>query len=185
VQLTRRESTRSANSTTASDASVLDAEAESGFNISTLTEEAVTAACLGFDQRRLPPQDLHGANGVHSAVLVLNIDEALGLDWMFSIASGSWKRICINLVSNALKYTPSGYINVTLRKTWLKRKASIPRTALVELVVSLPYICMAALVTDCISRLKILVLACPTIFKSRVYSGHSSRRTVWHRVQGL
>ena len=54
---------------------------------------------------------------------------------MFSIASGSWKRICINLISNALKYTPSGYINVTLRKKLLSRRPGKERDALVEFVV--------------------------------------------------
>lgn len=124
--------------TTAADTRVAYADTESGLNISTLTEDAVTAACLGFDQPSLRSQDLHGADSDHSAVLILNIDDALSSDWMFSVASGSWKRICINLVTNALKYTPSGYVNVTLHnKTLLKRKPGKPKTALVELVVSL------------------------------------------------
>jgi signal transduction histidine kinase len=67
--------------------------------------------------------------------LILNIEDAKSSDWMFSIASGSWKRICINLVSNALKYTPSGYINVTLRKKPLQRKPGKERGMLVEFVV--------------------------------------------------
>jgi signal transduction histidine kinase len=105
-------------------------------NISTLTEDAVTAARLGFDQPSVRSQDLHGAESDHAAVLILNIEDALSPDWRFSVASGSWKRICINLVTNALKYTPSGYINVTLHKTMLKRKPNKPRTALIELIVS-------------------------------------------------
>lgn len=126
------------STTTASEASVAYADTESAFNLSTLTEDAVTAACLGFDERSLPSQDLHGAESEHPATLILNIDDALSSDWTFSVASGSWKRICINLVSNALKYTPSGYINVTLQKTMLKRKPGKRRSGVVELVVSWP-----------------------------------------------
>lgn len=95
--------------------------------IDMLTEDAVNTACLGFDHQKLQLE----TNSSHSATLILNIEDAKGPDWMVSIASGSWKRICINLVSNALKYTPHGYINVTLRKKPLQRKAGM----LVEFVV--------------------------------------------------
>jgi signal transduction histidine kinase len=121
--------------TTASEARAAYVDTESGVNISTLTEDAVTAARLGFDQPSVRSQDLHGAESDPAAVLILNIEDAMSPDWMFSVASGSWKRICINLVTNALKYTPSGYINVTLHKTMLKRKLNKPQTALIELIV--------------------------------------------------
>jgi signal transduction histidine kinase len=124
------------STTTVSDASVAHADTGPRFNLSTLTEDAVTAACLGFDQRSQQSQSLHGPESDHPATLILNIDDALSSDWDFSVASGSWKRICINLVLNALKYTPSGYINVTLQKTMLKRKPGKQRSAVVELVVS-------------------------------------------------
>lgn len=129
-------STSENSTTTVSAASVAYADVESGFNLSTLTEDAVTAASLGFDQRSIKAQDLHGPGNDHPATLILNIDDALSSDWTFIVASGSWKRICINLVSNALKYTPSGYINVTLQKTMLKRKPGKQRYAVVDLVVS-------------------------------------------------
>ncbi|KAI4921328.1 hypothetical protein J4E85_008673 [Alternaria conjuncta] len=35
-------------------------------------------------------------------------------DWTFVIDKGAWKRILLNVVSNALKYTKSGYIHVGL-----------------------------------------------------------------------
>ena len=114
--------------------------------VNVLTEDAVNTACLGFDHQSLQSKLPSGANGEHFATLILNIEDAQSSDWLFSIASGSWKRICINLVSNALKYTPSGYISVTLRKKVLQRKPGKERSALVELVVS----CQAHIpVDDC------------------------------------
>ena len=137
----------SENSTTRpSDEDFADEEVESAFNLSTLTEDAVSAACLGFDQRGQRPQDAHGAETDHPATLILNIAEALSADWMFHVASGSWKRICINLVANALKYTPSGFISVTLGMVGgeggghAKRAKRKPQTTVVELVVSEPSI---------------------------------------------
>jgi signal transduction histidine kinase len=112
-------------------------EVESGVMVNTLTEDAINAACLGFDLQRIKDNGLNGASNEHSAVLTLNIEAARDSDWLFSVASGSWKRICLNLVLNALKYTPCGYISVTLRKKWRQQRADREGSALVELVVSL------------------------------------------------
>jgi len=120
-------------STASSETSLPDAE--SAFMIDELTEDAVNTACLGFDHQNLQSNTARGTNSSHFATLILNIEDAKSPDWMVSIASGSWKRICINLVSNALKYTPSGWINVTLRKKPLQRKPGKERGMLVEFVV--------------------------------------------------
>ena len=103
--------------------------------VDVLTEDAVNAACLGHDHQSVQSDISLGDKSKHFATLILNIEDAKSSDWMFSIASGSWKRICINLISNALKYTPSGYINVTLRKKLLSRRPGKERDALVEFVV--------------------------------------------------
>lgn len=110
-------------------------EVDSGVMISTLTEDAVNAACLGFDHQTTKPDGTSGAGIEHLTVLTLSIDEAQSPDWLLCVASGSWKRIYLNLVLNALKYTPSGYISVTLRKKSVQKKAGRERAALVELVV--------------------------------------------------
>jgi len=129
--------TNSDTSVTASETSVVNGpDLESGFMINVLTEDAVNTACLGFDHQSLQSNTSSGeTNNSRSTTLILNIEDAKSSDWMFSIASGSWKRICINLISNALKYTPSGYINVTLRKRPLQRKPGKERGALVEFIV--------------------------------------------------
>ena len=110
-------------------------DVESGHMINMHTEDAVNTACLGFDHQILQSNTARGANNDGPASLILNIEDAKRSDWMFSIASGSWKRICINLISNALKYTPSGFVNVTLRKKPIQRKPGKERGALVEFVV--------------------------------------------------
>lgn len=97
--------------------------------VSTLTEDAVNAACLGYKT-----SDTSDKN---RAVLSLNIDEAQSPDWLLSVPSGSWKRICLNLISNALKYTPSGYICATLRKKQLDTRDGKEKRSVVEFVVSL------------------------------------------------
>lgn len=104
--------------------------------ISTLIEDAVEAACLGFDDQSTKQQGSSSVYSEQSAMLTLDIDDARNPEWHFCVPSGSWKRICLNVVLNALKYTPTGYIVVTLKKKLVKKKGSRERSALVELVVS-------------------------------------------------
>ncbi|KAK6425947.1 hypothetical protein LTR95_016181 [Oleoguttula sp. CCFEE 5521] len=91
--------------------------------LSRLTEEAIDAACAGFDHQGLTTwhkeatqhsRDQNGTN-VRPAIIV-DIEDAFDPSWALHVTSGSWKRICMNLVSNSLKYTPRGCIVVTLHK---------------------------------------------------------------------
>lgn len=47
--------------------------------------------------------------------VILEIDRSTAVDWRCYVAVGAWKRVCINLVSNALKYTAAGHIRITLK----------------------------------------------------------------------
>lgn len=67
--------------------------------------------------------------------VILDIDEPFDRDWSFLITPGVWKRICMNLVSNALKYTPSGHVRIALKKQWLPETSESPRIAQVTLLV--------------------------------------------------
>lgn len=109
---------------------------ESGVMIDALTEDAVDAACLGFEQQSPKRKGSSMTNDEHGTVLTLNIEEAQSLHWLSDVGSGAWKRICLNLVTNALKYTHRGYISVSLRKRWLQHSAGKEKSARVELVVS-------------------------------------------------
>lgn len=110
-------------------------DGESGVMIDALTEDAVDAACLGFEQQSVQRNGSSMANDEHATILTLNIEEAQSLHWLSDVGGGAWKRICLNLVTNALKYTHSGYISVTLRKKWLQNSAK-KKSARVELAVS-------------------------------------------------
>lgn len=54
--------------------------------------------------------------------VILEIDRSAAIDWRCYVAVGAWKRICINLVSNALKYTSSGHIRITLKASPIPEK---------------------------------------------------------------
>lgn len=115
-------------------------EEKAGVMISALIEDAVEAACLGFDHQSTTREGTENAFNDHSATLVLDIEDARNPDWQFFVSSGSWRRVCLNIVLNALKYTPSGYIVVSLQKKWVQGKVRRERTALVELVVGCPHL---------------------------------------------
>lgn len=153
--------------------------------ISTLTEEAVNAACLGFDHRSIKPRGTSESGDEHPALLSLNIEEPQNTDWLFHLASGSWKRICMNLVLNALKYTPCGYVGVSLRKKWLQKRVGRGQAALVELVVSCWDTHHQRTALTVFIRSKIPASECRTNFKSRIFSAPLSKRTNWLLGQGL
>ena len=54
--------------------------------------------------------------------IILDMEHGKDVNWWCRIALGGWKRIIINLVSNALKYTTEGYIHVSLARQPGKKK---------------------------------------------------------------
>lgn len=56
----------------------------------------------------------HGSKASeYSVMIVLSIENQAS--WYLGTETGGWKRIIMNLMGNALKYTSSGFIHVTLR----------------------------------------------------------------------
>ncbi|KAL2816599.1 hypothetical protein BDW59DRAFT_153182 [Aspergillus cavernicola] len=49
--------------------------------------------------------------------LTVVYDVAPDVQWLFETQAGAWRRVLMNLFGNALKYTQSGYILVTLKST--------------------------------------------------------------------
>jgi hypothetical protein len=83
------------------------ADLETSVSLDDLTEEAIESTVYSFLCKK-------GANYEPRASVILDIDRSRGVKWHCKLATGGWRRICINLVTNALKYTPSGYIRVSL-----------------------------------------------------------------------
>lgn len=63
-----------------------------------LTEDAVVSSVYSFYYNQ-------GADERTHTPVILDIDRLAGEAWYCSLATGGWKRVCINLVTNALKYT--------------------------------------------------------------------------------
>ena len=75
-----------------------------------VTEEVVETAVYSFCCSRDKQTILD-----RKVAVVFDIDRDVDSNWRCRVPQGGWKRICINLVSNSLKYTSEGYIRVGLR----------------------------------------------------------------------
>ena len=80
---------------------------KTGIALDDLTEDAVSSSVYSFHY--------HHEGDVQTSV-ILDIERSESTDWICKLATGGFKRICINLVTNALKYTPLGWVQVTLRR---------------------------------------------------------------------
>ena len=65
-----------------------------------VTEEVVETAVYSFCCSRDKQTILD-----RKVAVVFDIDRAADSNWRCRVPQGGWKRICINLVSNSLKYT--------------------------------------------------------------------------------
>lgn len=74
-----------------------------------LTEDVVLSSAYSFYYKN----DLEEPN---RTTVILDIERSSHATWRCQLATGAWKRICINLVTNALKYTPVGYVKVSLKQ---------------------------------------------------------------------
>ncbi|KAK4501312.1 hypothetical protein PRZ48_007120 [Zasmidium cellare] len=75
-----------------------------------VTEEVVETAVYSFCCSREAEMIMN-----RNVAVILDIDRSADIDWRCHVPIGAWKRICINLVSNALKYTSNGHIRVSLK----------------------------------------------------------------------
>ena len=97
----------------------------SGFNLSILVETVAEGIFAGHSYRRWPgtPSDQntrsYSTDSITIAASLTNIMIIISIEWRkswtFESHVGGWKRIVMNLFGNALKYTKSGFVHVSLR----------------------------------------------------------------------
>jgi signal transduction histidine kinase/CheY-like chemotaxis protein len=85
------------------------ASMQTGVALDDLTEDTVVSSVYSFFY------DRNTQNHIQTSV-ILDIERSDNIAWRCQLATGGWKRIVINLVTNALKYTPAGFVRVSLRR---------------------------------------------------------------------
>ena len=96
----------------------------SSLDLSNLVETVVEAIYAGHTYRRssLSSSDSarrsNSADSMSIAVSLANVLVIISIEWQkswdFESHVGGWKRIAMNLFGNALKYTNSGFVHVSL-----------------------------------------------------------------------
>ncbi|PVI04433.1 hypothetical protein DM02DRAFT_716256 [Periconia macrospinosa] len=90
-------------------------------NLQKITEETLETVISGQSYVLLQAQDWDNlpSTGASSRkcdrYIVLDVAEED--NWNYHVDSGGWRRVVMNLIGNALKYTESGYIHVSLRSS--------------------------------------------------------------------
>lgn len=79
-------------------------------SLDTVTEEVTETAFYSFCCSRDPRSVLN-----QEVAFILDIDRSIESHWNCRVDTGAWKRICMNVISNALKYTTKGYVHVSLK----------------------------------------------------------------------
>ncbi|KAF1835126.1 hypothetical protein BDW02DRAFT_568415 [Decorospora gaudefroyi] len=105
------------------------------FDLGTTTEEVVEAVFSGSSyipvtsklmEAPILPSDEDAPPFPKRKVCFVVLDVNYEHDWVFSFPIGSWRRIVMNLFGNALKYTESGYIHVSLRASSMADNTGAP-----------------------------------------------------------
>ncbi|TVY90278.1 Autoinducer 2 sensor kinase/phosphatase, partial [Lachnellula willkommii] len=96
-----------------------DDDVEDTADVCVLSEEVIESTYVGHSVRRsvLDPSSKHKRNSsINSNSLPLTIITDIGWhpNWTFEMDPGAWSRILMNLFGNAMKYTKSGFIKVSL-----------------------------------------------------------------------
>jgi signal transduction histidine kinase len=106
---------------------------EVAFDLAQATEEVVEAVFAGQAYGVFSDAFKEGLKDSSDATpdkrkdcfIVLNI--AQEDDWDFVVPPGSWRRIVMNIFGNALKYTDSGQISISLRASERRNDVNTPR----------------------------------------------------------
>jgi signal transduction histidine kinase/CheY-like chemotaxis protein len=110
----------------------------STLDLSELVEEVVEAVYTGHKFSRsssITSPNVNGARYAHQPVKVI-LDIASASDWVFKSEAGAWRRIVMNLFGNALKYTETGAIRVSLHADRSQTHADVPSSTMVKFSVT-------------------------------------------------
>ncbi|KAL2839324.1 hypothetical protein BJX68DRAFT_258908 [Aspergillus pseudodeflectus] len=89
---------------------------------SSLAQGATSVPTLNQDGELVMASPTERPLSAFNESLTVVYDVAPDVQWLFETQAGAWRRVLMNLFGNALKYTQSGYIHVSL-------KSSTPSTA--------------------------------------------------------
>jgi CheY-like chemotaxis protein len=105
------------------------------FDLGIATEEVVEAVFSGSSyvpvtsklmEAPLSPTDEYAITFPQRKARFVILDLAYDEDWVFSFPVGSWRRIVMNIFGNAVKYTESGYIHISLRSSSFAENTGAP-----------------------------------------------------------
>ncbi|KAG9190516.1 hypothetical protein G6011_08604 [Alternaria panax] len=65
--------------------------------------------------------------------LFVILDLACDDDWVFSFPVGSWRRIVMNLFGNAVKYTRTGFVHISLRSSSPAQNSDAPNSIILTI----------------------------------------------------
>jgi signal transduction histidine kinase len=105
------------------------------FDLSSATEEVIEAVFSGSSYvpvsstiRNSAPSHSHPHQPKTRKICYVVLDVAPEDDWIYCFPVGSWRRIVMNVFGNAIKYTDSGHIHVSLRASDGSRATGAPTT---------------------------------------------------------
>ncbi|TVY35456.1 Hybrid signal transduction histidine kinase B [Lachnellula subtilissima] len=102
-------------------------------DLSQLVEDVVEGVSVGHTYRRSDNKHDHmGNDGLQMNVLVI-VSVDWQTSWNLESDIGSWKRIIMNLFGNALKYTTSGFVRISLRTKTTPADSSRPPQQVITL----------------------------------------------------
>lgn len=80
-----------------------------GVPLDEVTEDAIVSSVYSYHYNE-------DAEPRTQTSVILDIDRTVEARWRCQLATGGWKRVCIDLAFSALEYTPFEYIRISLKQ---------------------------------------------------------------------